>query len=447
MHSETLWGHPKGLYVLFFTEMWERFSYYGMRALLVLYLVAQTQNGGLGWTNEEALKLYGLYTMLVYLTSIPGGIIADRYLGHNRSVMFGGLLLVAGHSLMAYTALWAFYSAITLIILGCGLLKPNISTLVGGLYQTHDTRRDSAFTIFYMGINLGGFLASLIVGYVGEKIGWHYGFGLAGIGMALGQFVFIWGQKYLKGVGTLVAKTEDPKTHERIPLTRHEKNRIRVLFVAFAIAIIFWCSFEQAGGFLNLYASQYTNRYLFGWEVPASWFQSLNPGFIIVFAGLVAAVWVWLGKRNREPSAIFKMGLGTVIMGMGFVLMVLAALERRENSSGLSSLWWLVGAYWFHTIGELALSPVVLAYITKIAPKRMVASMMGLYFAATGLANKLAAELGAMSEKLGDLAVFAIIAGFSILFGLLLMLVAKKVTSWAHEEELPNNPESESKIA
>lgn len=204
--TKNIFGHPLGLFILFFTEMWERFSFYGMRAILVLYLVAKTEQGGLGWTQGEALSLYGWYTMLVYLMSIPGGYIADNFLGQKRSVMAGGLLLVLGHSLMAYPTIPAFYCALGLIILGVGLLKPNISTMVGGLYGPRDGRRDSAFTIFYMGINIGAFLSSLIVGYVGERIGWHYGFALAGVGMALGQIVFMWGQKHLKSVGNLIER-------------------------------------------------------------------------------------------------------------------------------------------------------------------------------------------------------------------------------------------------
>lgn len=443
--SDEFLGHPKGLFILFFTEMWERFSYYGMRAILVLYLVSQTSEGGLGWTNLEALKLYGWYTMLVYLMSVPGGILADRVLGQKKCVMLGGLLLVAGHSLMAYTAMWAFYGALALIVLGVGLLKPNISTMVGGLYGEKDDRRDSAFTIFYMGINIGAFLAALIVGYVGEKIGWHYGFALAGIGMFFGQVVFVWGQKYLTHVGN-VEKSKLSATGQKekpAPLHAIEKDRIKVLLISFGIVIVFWAAFEQAGGFLNLYTDQLTDRHLMGWEVPASWFQSLNSLFIIAFGGVVAAIWTWLARRKKEPSAIFKMGLGTAIMGIGFLAMAGASLERMGSADGLSNMWWVVAAYWFHTIGELALSPVALAYITKISPKRLVASMMGIYFAVTGLANKAAAELGALSEKLGDLRVFLLIAGLSIGLGLLLLVFTKRINRMAHEDmPLDMSPEA-----
>ena len=265
-HEKELFGHPVGLYVLFFTEMWERFSYYGMRAILVLYLVAQTQgeNSGLGWTNGEALSLYGWYTMLVYVASIPGGWIADKFLGQKKSVLYGGILLVAGHSVLAIEEMWAFYSGLGLIIAGVGLLKPNISTMVGGLYKQGDIRRDKGFTIFYIGINVGAFLSSLIVGTVGEVYGWHYGFGLAGIGMAAGLVQYLFGQKYLKSVGNFLGASEnkDEKDAMNKPLSKIEKDRVVVLLISFLLVIIFWGAFEQAGGLMNLYASDKTDRIL-----------------------------------------------------------------------------------------------------------------------------------------------------------------------------------------
>ncbi len=280
--QKQLFGHPVGLYILFFTEMWERFSYYGMRAILVLYLVARTteDNPGLGWTNGEALALYGWYTMLVYVASIPGGWIADKFLGQKKSVLYGGILLVIGHSVLAIEQMWAFYSGLGFIIAGVGMLKPNISTMVGGLYKQGDIRRDKGFTIFYIGINIGAFLSSLIVGTVGEVYGWHYGFGLAGIGMALGLLQYLLGQKYLKHVGNFLGASEDKVEKEAMkrPLTKVEKDRVIVLFISFALVIIFWGAFEQAGGLMNIYASEKTDRMLsfslpfIGNEIPASWF-------------------------------------------------------------------------------------------------------------------------------------------------------------------------------
>ena len=304
-HQKELFGHPVGLYVLFFTEMWERFSYYGMRAILVLYLVASAtgENAGLGWSNGDALSLYGTYTMLVYVASIPGGIIADKLLGQRMSVLLGGILLVAGHSILAIEEMWAFYTGLGLIIAGVGMLKPNISTMVGGLYKKGDIRRDKGFTIFYIGINVGAFLSSLIVGYVGETYGWHYGFGLAGIGMALGLIQYLLGQKYLKHVGGYIGKSEneEDKASLKKPLTKIEKDRVIVLFISFLLVIVFWGAFEQAGGLMNIYASENTDRMLGGWEVPASWFQSLNAMFHNLLGNLCGSV---LGYEEIKRKVI-----------------------------------------------------------------------------------------------------------------------------------------------
>ena len=266
-----LFGHPVGLYVLFFTEMWERFSYYGMRALFVLYLTSLStgDNPGLGWTDVDALKLYGWYTMLVYVASIPGGILADRVFGQKKAVLIGGILLVIGHSVLAVEAMWAWYSGLAFIIAGVGMLKPNISTMVGGLYKQGDIRRDKGFTIFYIGINIGAFLSSLIVGYVGETYGWHYGFGLAGIGMTLGLIQYLAGQKHLVGVGDYFKKSKSKEELEALdkPLTSIEWDRIKVLLVSFILVIFFWGAFEQAGGLMNLYAESNTNRMFMGYRV------------------------------------------------------------------------------------------------------------------------------------------------------------------------------------
>ena len=396
-----LFGHPIGLFVLFFTELWERFSYYGMRAILVLYIYSSIENGGLGWTKGEALELYGWYTMLVYVMSIPGGILADKMLGQKKTVMLGGLLLVLGHSILAVEAMWAFYTGLGLIILGVGCLKPNISTMVGGLYKKGDPRRDSGFTIFYIGINIGAFLSALIVGYVGEKIGWHYGFGLAGIGMLIGQAVYMWGQKYLVGVGDYLgtSSAEDQALMKK-PLTKIEKDRMIVLFLSFLIIIVFWGAFEQAGGLLNIYAKEKTDLTigLLGATIPASWFQSVNALFIIIFGTTVAGYWIRQKRRGKEVSSLFKMAIGTIIMGSGFLLMAGASTQAGGEAYGKASMWWLVGAYLLHTIGELCASPVALSFITKLAPVKYGAIMMGVYFAATGIGNKLAGTIGEASQ-------------------------------------------------
>ena len=436
-NQSEIFGHPKGLFVLFFTEMWERFSYYGMRAILVLYLVTQTtgDNPGLGWTSGEALALYGWYTMLVYVASIPGGWIADRLIGQKKSVLIGGLTLCLGHSILAVEQMWAFYSGLGLIIAGVGLLKPNISTMVGGLYKQGDIRRDKGFTIFYIGINIGAFLSSLIVGYVGEVHGWHYGFGLAGIGMLLGQLVYMAGQKHLTHVGNLLTKTEDPEEKEKYnqPLTKIEIDRVKVLLLSFLIVIVFWGAFEQAGGLMNIYTLEKTNRVIAGMTIPASVFQSLNAAFIILLGTSVAGYWASRSSKNKEASSLFKMAVGTMIMGSGFFFMSAASAEFDTNGS--SAMYWLVLAYLFHTIGELCASPVALSFITKLAPVKYASIMMGVYFAMTGFGNKLAGFLGESASDLGEFVIFTGIAIFCIAFGLLIIVFKKHLNKLTHGAE------------
>ena len=483
-------GHPVGLYILFLTEMWERFSYYGMRAILVLYLVGEVgiENAGLGWSNEDALALYGWYTMFVYVASIPGGIIADKILGQKKSVFVGGMLLVAGHSVLAIEAMWAFYTGLVLIVMGVGMLKPNISTMVGGLYPKEEqNRRDIGFYIFYMGINLGAAASALIVGYIGETIGWHYGFGLAGIGMAFGQLTYWYGQRYLTHVGNLVIdeRDESEKTDSNLIFSifksnnslvgfmitfalgmfiwlyndslnygllamglafavgvaivvyndgnKIEKDRILVTYLSFLIIIVFWGSFEQAGGLLNVYAKQKTDLLIGNFLIPASWFQSVNAIFILIFATIVGSFWVWWKNRKRESSSLFKMAIGVIIMGWGFFFM--SAASMQYETEGLSSMHWLVLAYLFHTIGELCASPVALSFITKLAPDRWMAFMMGAYFAATGLGNKVAGLLGESATEIGEFKIFTGIAIFCTIFGLLVLLIIKPLKRLTHKAE------------
>ncbi len=499
----TLFGHPIGLFILFMTEMWERFSYYGMRAILVLYLVAQTSgdNPGYGWDDIEAYALYGWYTMFVYVASIPGGILADRFIGQKKSVMVGGLLLCAGHGVLAIDALWAFYAGLILIVLGVGALKPNISTMVGGLYGEGDKRRDMGFYIFYMGINLGAAAAALIVGYVGQEIGWHYGFGLAGIGMAIGQLTYFLGQKYLEGVGDLVVE-EKTKSENRPNLIgdifkrtnsiigfsltlaigvavfiwgswsygalimalsiavgvgivvyndgdQVERDRILVTYLSFLIIIVFWGAFEQAGGLLNVYADTKTDLMLGSFAVPASWFQSVNAIFILVFATLVGSFWIWWQNRGRESSSLFKMAIGVIIMGWGFFFMTKASTEvvidpTTKEVLQKSSMLWLVLAYLFHTLGELCASPVALSFITKLAPARWMAFMMGAYFAATGLGNKVAGALGEWSTSLGEFTIFTGIAVFCTIFGILVIAILKPLKRLTHNAEKIKGDKEES---
>jgi len=444
-----IWGHPAGLYVLFFTELWERFSYYGMRAILVLFMISTVSgdNPGFGWTEAEAIYLYGWYTALVYIMSIAGGWVADKYWGQKRTVLIGGLLLCAGHGILAVEALWAFYSGLGLIILGVGGLKPNISTMVGGLYPPGDDRRDKGFTIFYIGINVGAFLSALIVGYVGETIGWHYGFGLAGIGMLLGQAVFMAGQKYLTGVGEATKDmTKAEMEAKKRPLTTVEKDRMKVMVISFALIVVFWGAFEQAGGLMNIYTAQKTDLYLafMDFTVPASWFQSVNAFFIITLGVPIAAFWYNWKQKGKESSSLFKMAIGVIIMGWGFLFMSAASLEFQAEGS--SAMYWLVLAYLFHTIGELCASPVALSYITKLAPLKYASLMMGAYFAATGVGNKVAGMVGEWSQSAGELEIFTGIAIFCTAVGILVIALLKPLKRLAHgaeDKQFENPHESE----
>ncbi|MCF6169160.1 peptide MFS transporter [Lutibacter sp.] len=432
--EELLWGHPKGLYILFFTELWERFSYYGMRAILILYLTAKTtdSNAGLGWNSVSALQLYGWYTMMVYVMSVPGGLLADRLLGQKKTVMLGGFLLVIGHFVLAFDEIWAFYTGIVLIVLGVGALKPNISTMVGGLYNKGDAKRDTAFTIFYIGINIGAFAAPIIVGYLGEVINWHYGFGLAGIGMAIGQIVYIWGQKYLTEVGNFVPVKTAIGTNKKVGLTAIEKDRMIVLILSFIIVIVFWGAYEQAGGLMNLYARDKIDRVFFGFTIPTSFLQSLHAFYVILIGLPVAYLWTQWRKKGKESSSLFKMGIGTIITGLGFLLLARAAIETTVSLDGKASIYWLFGAYLLHVIGELSISPVALSFITKLAPVKYASLMMGAYFMVSGLGNKLAGALGEAAQSAGEYTIFMGIFIFCALFGLVLIVFVKKLKKLTH---------------
>ncbi len=493
-HQRELFGHPIGLFVLFFTEMWERFSYYGMRALLVIYMIAKIDHkdgAGLSWTNLEAYQLYGWYVMLVYVVSIPGGILADKVLGQKKTVMLGAIILVLGHGTLAIETEWAFFTGLGLIILGVGCLKPNISTMVGGLYKKGDIRRDKGFSIFYIGINLGSLLATTFVGLVVAKWGWHAGFGMAGIAMLLGLIVYIWGQKYLVHVGN-AQTTEEKKNDVSIVKTfstifsspiqlgifvillalsiyagftfegvdnwgygalfifisfvvgllmmiykslenQIMRDRFLVLLLSFLLVIVFWGAFEQAGGLMSVYTETKTDRMLFGYLIPTPMFQGLNAGFIILFAVWVANIWAKRKLKNKEASSLFKMATGTIIMGLGFVFMIFAVREFEANGS--SGMQWLVLAYLFHTIGELCSSPVSLSFVTKLAPVKYASLMMGLYFAATGLGGKVAGILGEKSEHFGEYTIFIGIVIFTVAFGLLVIALLKPLKRLTHGAE------------
>ncbi|MAW02016.1 MAG: MFS transporter [Candidatus Pelagibacter sp.] len=436
---KTLKNHPKGLFVLFFAELWERFSYYGMRAILVLYLVSsdKASNPGLNWSNADALSFYGWYTALVYIACIPGGILSDKYLGKINSVIIGGTFLCVGHIILSFQNIIFFYTGIISIIIGVGLLKPNISSLVGDLYKKNDLKRDQGFTIFYIGINFGAFFSSIIVGWVGEVYGWHYGFSIAGFGMILGQLIFIKGRKNLREK----AGTYKNIINKKISLI--EFDRIKVLTVSFLIIIIFWAAFEQAGGLMNLYAFEKTDRtvsWLGDFEIPASWFQSINPLLIILLGIFISKFWIKVASNNSQISSIFKMLTGLIIMGSGFIFMFFASLEYEKNiaiyGNGYSSMHWIFLAYLFITIGELCASPVILSFITKLSPTRYISTIMGLYFASVGLGNMLAGKIGQYSNSFGEKETFIGITIFCTLVSSVIFLFLKKLNNLTHKADI-----------
>ena len=430
--TEKTWaGQPRGLSTLYFTEMWERFSFYGMRALLILYLTAQVVNGGAGMSVERAASIFGWYMFGVYAMSIPGGWLADRFIGQYRSVLYGGIIIALGHFVLAFAGsnFRFFYAGLVLIVTGTGLLKPNVSTMVGSLYAPDDPRRDAGFSIFYMGINLGAFIAPLVCGTLGQRVGWHWGFGAAGIGMTVGVIQYALGRRHLEAaLDRIRVRTGDGSGGKRKlpPLTTTEWKRIGAMMVFFLAAILFWGAFEQAGSSLNLFADRLTNRNVLGFNFPSTWFQSVNSLFIISLAPVFAWLWVWLAKRGKEPTSPVKFSLGLIFVGLGFLLLVPASLISGPEKLLVSPMW-LVGVYFLHTIGELSLSPVGLSVVTKLAPERMVGSMMGGWFLATALGEKLGGWVAGFFGSFPLPKLFGAVFLTTAAAGLVMLLIAKPV--------------------
>lgn len=398
-------GHPRGLAPLFFTELWERFSFYGMRAILVLYMVAPIAQGGLGFDTKHAASIYGTYTMSVYLTALPGGLIADRFLGARLAVLLGGIIIASGHFSMVFHSMTSFYLGMVLIAIGTGFLKPNISAMVGNLYSEDDPRRDSGFSIFYMGINIGAVLAPLVCGYMaqGESFkrfvasmgfdvttSWHWSFGAAGVGMCLGLVIFGLNRKILERAArkTKVQKADATAADIKTPLTPADWKRIGAIFVFFLFTILFWAAYEQKGASLNLFARDLVRTELFGMRFPSSWLQSCTPAFVIMLAPVFSVLWVRLGKR--QPSSPVKFTFGLLFIGLAYMLLVPAA---AMTANGRISPLWLVGLYFLEVVGEMCLSPVGLSTVTKLAPVKLVGIMMGVWFLAASFGNKLAGYL------------------------------------------------------
>jgi len=392
--------------------MWERFSYYGMKALLVYYMMRH-----LLFSQEQASHIYGLYTGFVYFTPFFGGLLADRVLGQRRTVIVGAVLMAIGHFLMCLESM--FFPALLFLILGNGAFKPNISTQVGALYPQGDHRRDRAFSIFYLGINLGAFLSPLVCGTLGEVYGWHYGFSAAGVGMLVGLTIYLAGQKHL-APDYLAGRTSGHVPREEA-LSRDNRNKILGLVVLMLFAIIFWGVYEQQGNTLALWAATNTNRHVLGWEMPASWFQAFNPAMIILFTPVITSFWSWQARRGSEPSSVAKMAIGCMLLGGSFVVMILAA----HVSAGQErvSMWWLTICIVILTIGELFLSPVGLSLVTKLAPARMVSMLMGMWFLSSFAGNYLAGYIGMFWERIPKQSFFAILSLLSIGAGLGMLAV------------------------
>jgi POT family proton-dependent oligopeptide transporter len=436
--EKTWFGHPRGVSTLFFTEMWERFSYYGMRAFLILYMVAPANRGGLGFDDARAGSVYGLYTGSVWMATIGGGLVADWLLGAYRSVLLGAVFITLGHLTLTISALPFFYTGLALIVIGTGLLKPNVTTMVGSLYAANDKRRDAGFSIFYMGINLGAMLGPLIAGYLAQKVNWHIGFGCAAIGMTLGLIQCIYGRKYLKsGIERLdqTAAAEKRVTAESggrgLNFTAAEWKRLTAIVVFFVFASVFWGAYEQAGSTLNLFADRHTDLTIFGFSFPSSWFQSVPAFFVITLAPLFA--WLWIRLGSKEPSSPAKFTLGLLFVGIAFLLLVPAS-SMAETGIRVSPMW-LVGVYFLEVIGELCLSPVGLSLVTKLSPRKVVGMMMGVWFLSIAVGSIIAGNLarfmeGYSMEKLFGSVGFVAIGAAFVLF--LLIKPIKKLMGGVH---------------
>jgi POT family proton-dependent oligopeptide transporter len=395
--------------------MWERFSYYGMRSLLVYYMIKH-----LRFTQEQSSHIYGLYTGFVYFTPLFGGMLADRVLGQRRTVVIGAVLMAIGHFLMASENL--FFPALLFLILGNGAFKPNISTQVGALYAPGDHRRDRAFSLFYMGINLGAFFSPLVCGTLGEKVGFHWGFGAAGAGMVIGLIVYLRGQKHL-APDLIMRKKESGQRKPSEPMTRGDGIRIAAIFVMMCLTIVFWSVYEQQGNTMALWADANTDRVIFGWEMPASWFQSFNPLMIFIFVPLLNMVWAYQDRRGKEPSSIAKMGIGCILLGTAFLVLIPPARELAQNPR--ASLWWLAACTFLLTLGEIYLSPIGLSLVTKVAPARIVSMMMGVWFLSSFFGNYLSGYLGTFWEKMPRENFFLLMFSLSFATGLAFFALLK----------------------
>jgi POT family proton-dependent oligopeptide transporter len=473
--EKQFFGHPRALATLFGTEMWERFSYYGMRAILVLYLTASTEDGGAGLGIADATVIYGLYNASVYLASLPGGWLADKVFGHRRAVLIGGSVIAIGHFITAIPAVASVYGGLLVIVIGTGLLKPNMSTMVGGLYSRGDPRRDAGFSIFYMGINVGALLAPLVCGYLGQEIDWHLGFAAAGVGMLLGLAQYIYGWRYMGHIGEQPQQPITPPERTRavrstligiavvaalfavaallvgaltaglvqnfigvfilsvptIWFTRTlrnkswsdvERDRMKALGLLFLASAMFWLIYDQGGSTLSLFAEQHTQDDLFGVHFPSSFFQSVNPVFILALAPIIAAIWVRLG--TRQPSTPVKFSLGLILVGVSFVVMVGAASAAGD---GKTAATWLIAVYFVQTVGELCISPVGLSTATKLSPAAAVGTTMGVWFLSISVGDVLGGWASGFYDSVGLETYFGVSGVMAMLIGLVVVAGRKRI--------------------
>jgi POT family proton-dependent oligopeptide transporter len=450
--SHAFFGHPRGLSTLFFTEMWERFSYYGMRAFLILYMVHV-----LGFTDQRAGSLYGTYTASVWAAAIVGGIIADRWLGQYKSVLIGGIIIALGHFTLAFHPLPFFYTGLGLIVIGTGLLKPNVSGIVGSLYETNDARRDAGFSIFYMGINLGAAIGPIIAGGLAQKVDWHLGFACAGVGMTLGLIQYVAGRKHLqpgidrlerqrreanearaaahaaestakeagRGATGSTALDDPPADPTFGGFTRAEWKRLAAMAVFFVFAAVFWGAYEQAGSTLNLFADRYTRTSFAGVSFPSSWFASVQAIFVIVLAPVFAWLWIRLGKH--EPSTPTKFAAGLFFIGLSFVLLLIPAFHLQDSPGIRVSPFWLIGCYFIQELGELSISPVGLSVFTKLSPVKIVGFMLGVWFLADSLGNKVAGYAAGFISSAPLPQLFGVVAAVCLGSSVVAFLIIKPV--------------------
>jgi len=438
--QKTLLGHPAGLFVLFFTEMWERFSYYGMRALLVLYMVdylLKNVRAGtvhvLGYGPLErgieaifgpqniqpmASQIYGIYTALVYFTPLFGGMIADRLLGQRKTVVIGAVLMAIGQFFLAAESM--FLVGLSFLIVGNGCFKPNLATQVGGLYPPGDPRMDRAYSIYYMGVNLGAFLAPLVCGTLGQRYGWGYGFAAAGVGMVCGLIFYLWGQKFLAEDNL----TRGKKTHaERVPLTSREWKVIVALMVLVIINALFWAVYEQQGNTLQIFADRNADWHVLGWEMPSTWFQAVNPMFIFALTPLLIPFWGWQSRRGKEPGSISKMALGCTLLGLSFLPLIYIAHGLGETQR--ISFLWLVGSTLILTVGELYLSPIGQSLVAQVAPPSLVSMLMGMWFLSNFIGNYFTGYLGTFYEKMSREMFFVMLGALGLIAGAAIFALGK----------------------